>query len=196
MYAVATVPLIEKLQSTNTKQVWYADDATAGGALLNLKAWWTMLPSSGPSYGYFVNPEKTWLIVKPQHEHEAKELYSGTGIGITSEGKHHLGAVLGSHSFLESYISDKVKVWTPTILNLSLIAKTQPHAAYTVPLLMVRLHFGLSSFAPYLTYLHYSSHLRMQPGSVSYPPSQDVTASVIREGHFCSSRTSWWSCHT
>ena len=69
MYAVATVPLIEKLQNTNTKQVWYADDATAGGTLLHLKAWWTMLSSSGPSYGYFVNPGKTWLIVKPQHEH-------------------------------------------------------------------------------------------------------------------------------
>ncbi|KAL5479574.1 hypothetical protein EMCRGX_G023114 [Ephydatia muelleri] len=81
MYAIATVSLIEKLQSTNTKQVWYANDATAG-------------------------------------------------IGITSEGKCHLGAALGSRFFLESYISDKVKVWTSTILNLSLIAKTQPHAAY------------------------------------------------------------------
>ena len=58
IYAVATVPLIEKLQNTNTKQVWYADDATAGGTLLHLKAWWTMLSSSGPSYGYFVNPGK------------------------------------------------------------------------------------------------------------------------------------------
>ena len=124
MYAVATVPLIEKLQSTNTKQVWYADDATAGGTLLNLKVWWTMLSSSGPSYGYFVNPGKTWLIVKPQHVHDAKELFSGTGIGITSEGKRLLGAALGSRSFIESYISDKVKVWTSTILNLSLIAKT------------------------------------------------------------------------
>ena len=86
--------------------------------------------SSGPSYGCFVNPGKTWLIVKPQHERDAKELFSGTGIGITSEGKRHLGAALGSRSFLESYISDKVKMWTSTILNLSLIAKTQPHAAY------------------------------------------------------------------
>ena len=50
MYAIATVPLIEKLQSTNTKQVWYADDATAGGTQLNLKVWWIMLSSSGPSY--------------------------------------------------------------------------------------------------------------------------------------------------
>ena len=105
MYAIATVPLIEKLQSTNTKQVWYADDATAGGTLLNLKAWWTMLSSSGPSYGYFVNPGKTWLIVKPQQERDAKELFSGTGIGITSEGKRHPGAALGSRSFLESYSS-------------------------------------------------------------------------------------------
>eukprot|EP00731_Ephydatia_muelleri_P026182 Em0018g282a len=96
MYAITTVPLIEKLQSTNTKQVWHADDARAGGTLLNLKAWWTMLSSSGPSYGYFVNPGKTWLIVKPQHERDAKELFSGTGIGITSEGKRHLGAALGS----------------------------------------------------------------------------------------------------
>ncbi|KAL5490852.1 hypothetical protein EMCRGX_G016044 [Ephydatia muelleri] len=76
--AIATVPLIEKLQSTNTKQVWYADDATAG-------------------------------------------------IAITSEGKRYLGAALGSRCFLESYISDKVKMWTST---LSLIAKTQSHAAY------------------------------------------------------------------
>ena len=130
MYAIATVPLIEKFQSTNTKQVWNADDATAGGTLLNLKAWWTILSSSGPSYGYFVKSEKTWLIVKPQHERDAKELFSGTGIGIASEGKRHLGAALGSRFFLESYISDKVKAWTSTILNLSLIAKTQSHAAY------------------------------------------------------------------
>ena len=33
-----------------------------------------MLSSSGPSYGYFINPGKTWLIVKPQHERDAEEL--------------------------------------------------------------------------------------------------------------------------
>ena len=129
--AMYAVPLIEKFQSTNTKQVWYADDATAGGTLLNLiKAWWTILSSSGPSYGYFVKSEKTWLIVKPQHERDVKELFSDTGIGKTSEGKRHLGAAVGSRFFLESYISEKVKAWTSTILNLSLIAKTQSHAAY------------------------------------------------------------------
>lgn len=38
MYEIATVPLIKKLQSANTKLVWFADDATAGGTLPNLKA--------------------------------------------------------------------------------------------------------------------------------------------------------------
>ena len=32
------------------------------------------------------------------------------------------------------------------------------------------------------TYRHSSSHLRMQSGSISFPPSQDVTASVILRG--------------
>eukprot|EP00731_Ephydatia_muelleri_P019008 Em0011g1048a len=180
MYAIATVPLIEKLQSTNTKQVWYADDATAGGTLLNLKAWWTMLSSSGPSYGYFVNPGKTWLIVKPQHERDAKELFSGTGIGITSEGKRHLGAALGSHCFLESYISDKVKMWTSTILNLSLIAKTQPHAAYC------GFVHGVSGLWIFFlrTLPDISSFLQPLEDAIRLLPSQDVTASVILKGTF------------
>ena len=112
-----------------------------------------MLSSSGPSYGYFVNPGKTWLIVQPQHECDAKELFSGTGIGITSEGKRHLGAALGSRS----YISDKVKVWTSTILNLSLIAKTQPHAAYCAFVHGVSGHWNFFL----RTYRHSSSHLRI-----------------------------------
>ena len=33
MYAVGIMPLLHELQSTGTKQVWYADDATGGGTL-------------------------------------------------------------------------------------------------------------------------------------------------------------------
>ena len=33
MYAVGIMPLLHELQSTGTKQVWYADDATGGGKL-------------------------------------------------------------------------------------------------------------------------------------------------------------------
>ncbi len=39
MYALGTLPLISKLQHL-AKQVWYADDATAGGKLAQLREWW------------------------------------------------------------------------------------------------------------------------------------------------------------
>ena len=37
MYAVAVTLLIHRLKFEATKQVWFADDATAGGKLINLR---------------------------------------------------------------------------------------------------------------------------------------------------------------
>ena len=66
MYAIATIPLICKLKSEAT-QIWYADDAAAGGKAQNLKKWWQSLITHGPALGYYPNPSKTWIIAKPQH---------------------------------------------------------------------------------------------------------------------------------
>ncbi len=52
MYALATIPLIQKL-STEVLQVWYADDATAAGKLPSLREWWNRLTTIGPAFGYF-----------------------------------------------------------------------------------------------------------------------------------------------
>ena len=73
-----------------TKQVWYADDATAGGSLNHLKAWWDRISAIGPDYGYYPNASKTWLVVKEANLEEATALFQGTGISITFEGKRHL----------------------------------------------------------------------------------------------------------
>ena len=56
-YALATRPLIDLL-STDTpelRQVWYADDATAGGTLIDVKKWWDNLSTIGPAFGYYIN---------------------------------------------------------------------------------------------------------------------------------------------
>ena len=37
-YAIRTLPLIHQLSEESVKQVWYADDATAGGQLIHLRA--------------------------------------------------------------------------------------------------------------------------------------------------------------
>ena len=59
MYAVAITPLIHRVANENMKQVWFADDASAGGRLEYLKNWWDNISQIGPEYGYFPNASKT-----------------------------------------------------------------------------------------------------------------------------------------
>ncbi|MDA8031676.1 MAG: hypothetical protein MPK62_11250 [Alphaproteobacteria bacterium] len=48
MYAIATIPLIHQLSKVaSLKQVWFADDATAGGHIQELKRWWDRLETLG-----------------------------------------------------------------------------------------------------------------------------------------------------
>ena len=69
MYALATIPLIKKLQChlVDVSQVWYADDASAAGKIVRLCEWWSELSTQGPKYGYFANATKTWLVTKVKH---------------------------------------------------------------------------------------------------------------------------------
>ena len=82
-------------------------------------------------YGYYVKPSKSWLILKdPSKIDDCKELFSSSPINITVEGKRHLGAAIGSSSFKNEYMDNKVEKWVTNIKALTDIAKTQPHAAY------------------------------------------------------------------
>ena len=124
MYAIGILPLINQLKSTIAKQVWIAGDATASARLHHLHIWWTKLNELGPAYGYFANCKTTWLIVKEKYLPIAMELFSDSGVNITNEGKRHLGAAIGSRSFVESYMQNKVKEWSSAIHKLAATAKT------------------------------------------------------------------------
>ena len=89
--------------------------------MTGLHEWWSGLQSLGPSYGYFVNASKTWLIVKPEYLDVARELFKNTSIGITSEDRRHLGASIGSREFTSDYVNEKVKSWIACLLTLSKI---------------------------------------------------------------------------
>lgn len=52
-------------------------------------------------------------------------------IHITTEGARHLGAAIGSHSFKEEYVADRVKTWCEELHVLADFALTQPHAVYS-----------------------------------------------------------------
>ena len=130
MYALATIPLIKKLKG-NSKQIWYADDAAAIGRITDLREWWDHLTTEGPGFGYFPNPSKTWLVTKEGCYAAGISTFTDTGVNVTSDGRPYLGAAVGSRKFVEKHVESKVNSWLSCVCNLTTIAKTQPHAAYS-----------------------------------------------------------------
>ncbi len=80
--------------------------------------------------GYHAKASKIWLVVKPELLPLASDIFANSGVNITVEGRRHLGAALGTRSFTEAYVNDKVHEWMGEVVQLSLIASSQPHAAY------------------------------------------------------------------
>ena len=102
LFCIATSSLQEtlKISAPEVKQVWLADDATAAGSLANLRTWWGTIIEQGKRTGYHVNQSKSWIIIKHEENlEEAKHLFQGTDIKVTTEGKRHLGATIGSDNF-------------------------------------------------------------------------------------------------
>ena len=88
------------------------------------------LVTVGPSYGYFVNAVKTWLITKEDTHTRELDIFKDTQIRITKEGKPHLRASLGTSSYITEFVKEKVKNWSLELEQLASIANTQPHAAF------------------------------------------------------------------
>ena len=130
MYALATIPLIKKLAG-NHRQIWYADDAAAVGKIVDLREWWDRLSTLGPSFGYFPNASKTWLVTKEGRQDTADSIFSNTGVNVTVNGRPYLGAALGSHEYVTGQVESKVNEWIANLQCLAVISKTQPHAAFS-----------------------------------------------------------------
>ena len=133
-YSIITSIMIQSLRTStpDVKQVWLADDSAGGGQIVPLYNWYSHLNQEGKKYGYLVNGSKSWLIDKSDVlADEAKRVF-GDEVNITTEGQRHLGAVIGSQEFKDQYCREKVLGWKGELEALSEIARSQPHAAYTV----------------------------------------------------------------
>ena len=137
MYAVALTPLLDRIieqmarqHITNVRSVAFADNLNGTGKLKELVLWWECVCQYGPIIGYFPKLSKSWLIVKPELLDDATVLFQKTGINITSDGKKHLGAAIGSDEYKNEFVNEKIAEWTSEIINLSEIAKKDPHLAY------------------------------------------------------------------
>ena len=183
MYAIATIPLIKKLEGNN-KQVWYADDSAAVGKLTDLRTWWDKLVTAGPDFGYFANPSKTWLITKQGRHADAITTFADTGVNVTPDGRPYLGTAIGSQEYVEAHTKLKVDEWLSCVNHLTDIAKTQPHAAFAA------LTHGLMSKWTYLSRttpgishimepLDESLRCKLLPALTGRPPPSDLECSLF-----------------
>ena len=131
-YAISTVLVHERLRTiTSAKQVWLADDTTGAGTVNDLLQWGNLVISEGRKYGYHVNESKSWLIAKDDRLLElAKDKFCGSSVKYTTDGKRHLGAMIGSAGYKKEYATEKVDQWCNEMRKLAEIAISEPQAAF------------------------------------------------------------------
>ena len=57
-------------------------------------------------------------------------MFRDAAINVTIEGHKHLGTALGSRSFLEEYVGEKVDKWVNEVTKLADFTMSQPQASY------------------------------------------------------------------
>ena len=131
LYTINLQPLIKRLHILSAaKQCWFADHAIVRGSLQDVRKWWDELSESGPPLGYFPNTKKYWLIIKPERERAAREVFRDTAINVITEGHKHLDVAVGSRSFLQEYVGEKVDEGVNEVTKLADFAISQPQASY------------------------------------------------------------------
>ena len=180
VYAIGITPLLATLKREvpTVKEAAFADDLSGGDKLLELRTWWNALELNGPDLGYYPNGGKSWLVLKSEEKRkEAEDLFQGTGIKITVQGHKYLGGHLGNQVGASQYAMDLVENWSNQLRALSVIAKSQPQAAYAC---------FVSGFRHKITYF-----MRTFPELHHHLDSLDTVIDsqfipVITEGHLCS----------
>ena len=64
----------------------------------------------GPAYGYY------WLIVKEDYHSNAAATFEGTNIHVTSTGRPYLEAALGTATYIDQFVTEKVIQWSEIAL--------------------------------------------------------------------------------
>jgi len=119
----------EVMENSTWVQNWYADDSACLAQLQFILEWLKLLIKEGPKYGYFPEPDKSYLVVHPNFIDEANKLFVDFKVNVVT-GKRFLGGFVGGTQETEEWIGEKVRVWVKSINCLSKAAETQPHLAY------------------------------------------------------------------
>ena len=182
-------PLLRKddgtLETDKVRNSAFADDLAGGGTIDQLKRWWDLVIEAGVAIGYTAKPSKSWLIVKEQYSQYAAEVFAGTGIQITTEGQRHLGAVIGSPTFKDKYVTEKIDGWIDELKVLEKIAKVEPHVAFAAYI------FGFQHKYTYVmrTIPDISGHLKRLDKAID----EHLLKHLVQNHSFNYSQRQWYS---
>jgi hypothetical protein len=133
LYGVALLPLVEGLRQAVPEATtpWFADDSAAIGNMHKCAKCLEYLSEHGPTYGYYIEPEKTHVICKEEEEPEAKAAFLSRGLVVSfSRGQRYLGGFIGSKGEREKWVREKVEKWADGVRILASIARRYPQTAY------------------------------------------------------------------
>ena len=139
LYGISLTPLIEKLKKeTNdptlnikTLQTWYADDAAIVDTPTRTAKIITTLQKYGPSFGYYVQPEKSLHICSEQDEIISKQIFSNQNIALKYvRGHSYLGGFIGEEQLKNEWLQPKITQWLQSIKAISKTAELYPQSAY------------------------------------------------------------------
>ena len=135
VYAIGIIPLIRTLKNPQDGiQILYADDASACAPLIALKDWFGKLIKKGPSYDYFPEPKKIFIVVSDPYLCEAREVFEP--LGDTSH--RLLGGVVGVEEGRINYVKGLMCDWLRLVDRLTSVTHDQPQAAYAAFTLSVQ----------------------------------------------------------
>ena len=129
MYGIAILLLILRLHNDSLTQKWYADEGSVVGKLKDIRALFDKLTQLGPKYGYFVNPPKCQLKIKPGGERQASTDLAGVNVEI-KQGARVLGSVIGSSEASKYFLKDAEIKYRKSLDRLGQFALTSPQNAY------------------------------------------------------------------
>ena len=106
---IGMLPLTLQLKSAvpTALQSWYADDTAVAGSFDDVKKVFRLLVTMGLARGYFPEPTKSTLVVKPAMVECAKAHFDHMNF-IVVTGTRYLSGFIGSRSNEPSHIRQKV----------------------------------------------------------------------------------------
>ena len=133
LYGIALLPLAEILrkQCPEVLQPWYADDAAMQGRPPSVAKCFQLLIKTGPMFGYYPEPEKSFCICPLATEAAAAATFETANLPLKfSRGHRYVGGFIGSTAMKDRWVEPMVAKWVDGVKAIAKVARKYPQSAF------------------------------------------------------------------